>query len=292
MRSNLIDDAITKKIQQIELDILKEVIAICEEHGIRYFAIGGTCLGAIRHKGFIPWDDDIDIAMPRKDFERFLAIAPHTLPNHLALQHYTTNKMAPHRGIRVMNKNTTLIHRYIQDVKELNQGILIDIMALDGIASSPQKQRNIIQYICTLNRTDAHYRYPITKANLPTMVFLLFAIPMRTIFGWFIYVHKIENILKKYDFDASDYIVFGWTYKVHNRVFRKEYFSDFVYKDFENIKIRCPIGYEEYLRQDYGDYMQLPPESERIPLHSQHITMLDFECPYSAYNNRTKSFMV
>jgi lipopolysaccharide cholinephosphotransferase len=228
--------------------------------------------------------------MPRKDFERFLAIAPHALPNNLALQHYTTNKMAPHRGIRVMNKNTTLIHRYIQNIKELNQGILIDIMALDGIASSQKEQRKIIQYISTLNHIDAHYRYPVTRASLSAMAFLLFAIPMRAIFGWFIYVHKIENMLKRYDFDASDYIVFGWTYKVHNRVFRKECFNDFVYKDFENIKIRCPIGCEEYLRQDYGDYMRLPLESERIPLHSQHTAMLDFERPYSAYNNKTKSF--
>jgi lipopolysaccharide cholinephosphotransferase len=287
---------ILKKLQNTELAILKEVVKICEENNIRYFAIAGTCIGSIRHSGFIPWDDDIDIAMPRKDYELFLQIAPHTLPNHLSIQHYTIHKKASHGIIRVMDKNTTWLYKGLQYVKDTNQGILIDILPLDGISSSKKEQKKIVRKTTLLNLIDGYYRFPVSRiSSLKAKIFyLLFQLPIRAIFGWFIFINKVTNILKQYDFDTSDYIIFGWRKNIHlyyeRSIFKKIWFSDFVYKDFEDIKIRCPIDYDAYLKHDYGDYMQFPPESARIPDHDKMIVVLDFEHSYLNYNNKIGKF--
>ena len=98
-----------RAVQMWELDILKTVAKICDENGLRYFAEGGTCLGAVRHKGFIPWDDDIDISMPRKDFDRFRVIARTALPEHLVLLDFDDNRQITNLFLKIHDKRTTFI---------------------------------------------------------------------------------------------------------------------------------------------------------------------------------------
>ena len=118
-------------LHQVDLDIVKEVVAICEKHGFTYFMLGGTMLGAIRHKGFIPWDDDIDLGMPRKDYDRFLEIAPKELSKHLKLVNYHTDPEYHYYITRILDTETKVEEERIgNDNRYTNASI--DIFPVDG----------------------------------------------------------------------------------------------------------------------------------------------------------------
>ena len=120
-----------RKLQLIELEILKEVISLCEKHGLRYYLLGGTFLGAVRHQGFIPWDDDIDIGMPRTDFERFCEIARQELKAPLGFVSFRNNAEYIYFHPRVYNYNSRVIDR--SGVNEKETFAWIDVFPLDGM---------------------------------------------------------------------------------------------------------------------------------------------------------------
>lgn len=123
------------KIQQIELSILNEFSKICQKHNLTYFLVGGSCLGMIRHKGFIPWDDDIDLGMPRKDYQKFCEIAKAELPDDLVLQNFDTE---PQCGLvfgKIRKKGTILSENYSYHIN-MNQGVWIDIFPYDFVSNN------------------------------------------------------------------------------------------------------------------------------------------------------------
>ena len=124
------------ELKKIELEMFKYYLAICEKHDLKYFLIGGTLLGAVRHKGFIPWDDDIDIGMPRPDYEKFLLVAQKELPEHIFLQTHNTDIEYPNCFAKLRNSDTTFIETSCKKLK-INHGIYIDIFPLDGCCISP-----------------------------------------------------------------------------------------------------------------------------------------------------------
>lgn len=268
-----------RKMQLLELTILLEVKRICEKHKINYFLIGGTLIGAVRHKGFIPWDDDIDIAMPRDDYERFIQIAQQQLPSYLVVHYYTINKYAPCTVLRIMNRNTTWVYKGSKKIKELYQGIIVDIEPLDGISSDFNAQKQLIKYVSLLLKLDIHWRYPISiHAHLKQKLFYLISLFLRPFLGFFLFANKITALLKKIDYEQSEYLIFGDSGTISKRC----YFDEYVYFDFEDIKIRCPSGYHEYLRKCYGDYLQIPPEENRWE-HADVIERIDFDNSYEKY---------
>ena len=118
------------KLQEAELDIFKEFIRICQENHLRYFICGGSFLGAIRHKGFIPWDDDIDVAMPRPDFEIFLQIAPRLLPEDLYLSTYKLGAEHITLVAMIINKHKDFVLN--NAAKQVRTGAWVDILVIDG----------------------------------------------------------------------------------------------------------------------------------------------------------------
>ena len=120
-----------RKLQKIEADILQVVSKICDEEQIRYYLSSGTLLGAVRHQGFIPWDDDIDIMIPRPDYERFLRVASEKLPPYLALCHYTKDCNYPFRQAKVVDKRYQLVREIFSDNKAYD--VWIDVFPLDGL---------------------------------------------------------------------------------------------------------------------------------------------------------------
>jgi hypothetical protein len=133
VRGGFLVDAKRKRLWAAMLDMVEVFLDICEKHHLRYFAVGGTLLGAVRHRGFIPWDDDVDLAMPRKDYERFLEVAPAMLPEHLALTNKRNEPDNPHLYFsRIRNRNTTHITKFAQECR-INHGVFIDIFPEDGL---------------------------------------------------------------------------------------------------------------------------------------------------------------
>ncbi len=120
-----------KKLKEIELELFKQFVRICEKNSLRYFVVGGTALGAVRHKGFIPWDDDIDVALPRGDYEKFLSIAQSWLPENMFLQTYITDKNYPNPFAKLRRSDTAFIEKSASRIK-MNHGVYIDIFPLDG----------------------------------------------------------------------------------------------------------------------------------------------------------------
>ena len=127
-----------EKVWKIELDILMELDRICRKYDLRYFLDSGTLLGAVRHKGFIPWDDDIDLTMPRKDYDRLIEIASQELKSPYYLQHITTDPKYPGLHVKIRNTDTTAIIKSWL-FTDVNQGIFIDIFPLEGLPNDPEK---------------------------------------------------------------------------------------------------------------------------------------------------------
>ena len=141
-----------RKLQLMELDILKQVTELCERHGLRYFLLGGTFLGAVRHQGFIPWDDDIDIGMLREDFEKFRRICPQLLASHLSYQSYTDEPTSHYIFDKVRLKDTYFSTKFSNRFIDIENGIFIDILVYDRTANSNFLQKFHIKSICFFRR--------------------------------------------------------------------------------------------------------------------------------------------
>ena len=126
-----------RKVQLVQLDILDKVVDICNRHGIKYYLIGGTLIGAVRHKGFIPWDDDIDIAIPRKDYDKFIGIALKELKKPYKVVHYSTDDTYRFYLLNIVNENATVIEK---KVTPITSKVWIDILPIDGIPNNKIKR--------------------------------------------------------------------------------------------------------------------------------------------------------
>ena len=193
-------------IQQKLIEIAKEYRKVCEKLNLRYFALGGTALGAMRHNGFIPWDDDIDFCMPREDYDRFVKEGQKLLPGHLFIQTHQTDKnyIAPYGKVR--DSNTTAIENATKDVK-MNHGLWIDIFPLDGLPKSPRKRKFYAFLDNGLLRriySSSHYyskRFRSKIANF--LVKILFPSKRLAL------KHSIK-LSTKYSFDDSELFWWNW----------------------------------------------------------------------------------
>ncbi|MGX7196880.1 LicD family protein [Enterococcus olivae] len=266
-----------KKLQQIELNILKEVIKVFEKHQLKYFALGGTMLGAVRHKGFIPWDDDIDIGMPRKDYEKFCDIYIKELPSNLKLRNFKTDISYRYYISRILDLNYKLIEKRNKDVEAFTY-VSIDIFPLDGLPTSLifrklhqarvmyRRMKMSLGYFETLDKE--------RERNIVEKIIINFF----KIFPLYKFIDsndekkKIDKLLKKYDIDNNSYCsnLMG-AYRT-KETFKKEVFSSGSKYDFEDISIMGPHDSHCYLEQMYGDYMKIP-SSEEI-LTKEHFEII------------------
>lgn len=261
------EENLTRRVQLVELEILKEVTAICEKHNIRYYLYGGTLLGAVRHKGFIPWDDDIDIAMLREDYQRFLEIAQDELPKHLFLQHYTTDPGYFFMYIKVRDSNTTFLEPEFAHVK-MNHGIFIDIFPLDRMPDSEWLQKAEIGVLRLLSRlyVRKRYHYGPKKGLLQRLKILAYSmIPLSDMK----IVRLFEWITKKMEGCDGRYLGDLMMCPRSRRVYRKIWFQETRRFEYEGRLYDGPEGADPYLKHYYGDYMQLPPEEKRKPSHNE-----------------------
>lgn len=258
-----------KDIQSISLEILKDIHSFCEKNKIEYSIIGGSLIGAVRHKGFIPWDDDIDIMMPRDEYERFCTSYNSSRFKLLSLHNDKSCKIA---YARVCDMEDTLVLDQAWTTEKV--GVSIDIFPFDGAEDNFEQFKN--HYISStriwgslfLNRALSGGIKPTNGSKLN------FAIKVLSMFH-LTWVNGIiaRNKVKKIDKRAKA-IPFGKTKHVSQFAFLepgvKEYFDlgafkEYVKLPFEDIEVNAIAGYDHYLSRFYGDYMKFPPEEERVP---------------------------
>ena len=246
-----------KKIWLVELDLLRELIRVCQEHQLRCWIDGGTLLGAVRHQGFIPWDDDIDVCMPRPDYDQLIALGPQAFKEPYFLQSAYTDVdyFAGHAQLR--NSETAAI-RPSASFNPFNQGIFIDIFVLDGVPETEESRRNVWREV----RRTQHF---LKAKNLNVLVSGRWLQGFRkwraqravTRYGWANIYRKAEDLLRATPFETSEKVA-EISFSSYDIVLDRHIFDATVWLDFEDMKVPAPAGYDLLLRTQYGDNYMTP----------------------------------
>lgn len=276
-------------IQNKILEIYKIVADICEKHNIRYYAIGGTCLGAVRHKGFIPWDDDMDIAMPLIDFQRFLEIAPVLLPDYLEIYNPRNLKHNALHFIKVVDNRTTMIESCFLDYPDCYSGVWLDIMPMGGMPEPGFRRKYYLlmrRIIFSLTR-GLKLAYSQLSPKGKFIYFIIY--PLKSICSSAFLWEKTMKFFQKYPFDKSEYTGYTWC-ELSHLIFPQKWFKEYVIMDFEDTKIRCPKYWHEFLSQMFGEYLEYPSEENRNSGHDFDKGIVDLEHSFKDYQkmNRDK----
>lgn len=271
-----------EKLHEVDLNIVKEVVNICDKNGLTYYMSGGTLLGAVRHHGFIPWDDDIDLSMPRNDYEEFLKIAPKLFPENLQIVNYRTDRQYQYYITRVRDTDTKVEETRIgNDYRYTNASI--DIFPLDGTPNLILLRKiyffqvmahRALMSLCYKDSIDRN-----RKRGKVEKVFLTFMekLPIEKIFDPYKEKCKIDRIMRKHKVEKSNNIgcLMG-AYRT-NQIVPKNYFGKGKMYRFEMITLRGPELYDKYLTQMYGDYMKLPPPKKQkvhfkiVEIHGEKV---------------------
>lgn len=252
------------EIQQGSLEVFKKIKTICSELNIEYYLAFGTLLGSIRHKGFIPWDDDLDIWMKRTDYEKFVSycrknkdiIAP------FELKHFSTCKNYIYPIARLSDSRYTIKYN---DAKDYGLGLFVDLYPLDGIDPSDKKflkklmsYRKIIYY-CGLKTC------PEKGKSFKSLLKRIYFLRTRFI-NLPKLLKKVDRFAQKYQFENSDsFACTEWEFEF---IYSKSLIENTTTTQFEDTTALIPEKYHELLTSTYGDYMQLPPEEDRVGHHN------------------------
>ena len=262
-----------RKLQLKSLELILEFKKFCEENNLKWFLCGGGCIGAIRHEGFIPWDDDLDVFMMRKDYERFFSIAKKSKLSFHVIR--TSEKVfSGQTFISVTDKNTTVIKKEQVGLK-IPRGITIDVFPLDATPSNFFKQQTQM-----LNaRLFSLYITSVVPKNHGLFISLICFILLSLIPSFKLRIKLallFEKNMTKYNIDECDYVkelCAGPKYM--KNLYKKSLFEKGELKKFENTFLPVPNGYDKYLKIAFGNYMELPPENERINSHD--IVFIDLD---------------
>lgn len=266
-----------KKIWAVELRLLEKLDEVCKKHQIRYFVYYGTLLGAVRHQGFVPWDDDLDVAMFRDDYERFQAVAPQEFKEPYFFQNAYTDGI-----IRLMSKirdsRTTAIEHL---APSLNQGIFIDIFPLDAAPDGRNDQLETIQkaqkeiwtsivnpgeILTNLERGETY----ILAADV---LVDLIKLEKRERFKQF----EAFNLSQFEESENVDFLI-RQLFSDGAQSAKKEWFQETVYLPFENLLVPAPAGYDQILTMLYGDYHQFVQGGS-----THESVIMDPDIPYGEY---------
>ena len=247
-----------KEMQQIELGIMKVVHQLCEKHKLTYYLGFGTMLGAVRHGGFIPWDDDIDIMMPREDYERFLKIAATELESPFKLKCPGNTKPYLYDFAKVEDTRTKIVETVYSYV-DTDNCIYIDIFPLDGCPSSALLRKLHLKHVELWQQLLAMYYSDSDKPRSAWKNVIIKFVKKH--FHQDVLNQHIQKLMKKYPFSSSPYAGY-YEGKIHELV-PKNFWGTPARIKFEEEAFWGVEKAEEYLTALYGDYMKLPPEDER-----------------------------
>lgn len=253
-----------EEMKKIELNILIYFTEVCEENNLRYYLGGGTLLGAVRHKGFIPWDDDIDVMMPRPDFQKLLS---------LSINNENYNIIKPgaegyyYNFAKLVDTRTILEEKGIKRIDGL--GVYIDIFPLDGMPETPDARKKRFKELNSIRKRinntcllkPKFHRNPFAYLNACRIYNSNKNIDLSSL------QKKYLDSALKNSFDDSEFVfAAGGAYGARD-IFPGKWFEKEIELQFENLSVKAFNGYDFYLTQLYGDYMTLPPEDKRVTPH-------------------------
>lgn len=272
------------KLKEVQFEMLKVFAEICEKEKLTYWLIAGTALGAVRHKGFIPWDDDIDVGMPRADYERFMEIGQSYLPEYYFLQNYKTDPNYPINFAKIRDSRTTYIESSAAHL-DMNHGVWIDIFPHDGF---PEGKLRVKLFKLRSKITFARIylvftkKIPLDRAHkVKRAMCHLTKLLYPTVKGT---VKRRERLFTKYPYDTSQYVLNNSGAWGDREIQQRSVFGEGTEGVFEGFKIKLPLDWDKYLSTLYGDYMTPPPEDKRVGHHCADV--IDLEKPYTEYINK------
>ena len=240
-----------RDLQLAELSILREFVRVCEAHGLRYYLAYGSLLGAVRHHGFIPWDNDIDVTMPRDDYNRFAEICASHLRPGFGWQSYSTERDYPHLFGKLIDTGTVMRQAPTQHLP-FRQSVCIDVFPLDGLADGPIEElmQRVLIRICRLRLGADVNRVPAKRF----LVQLVRILPRDAA------IAAIETMNRHFPVGrARRWVCVGGPYGHRRQTFPSWWFGPGATQAFEGLTAVGPVDFDRYLAQLYGDYMTPPP---------------------------------
>ncbi len=255
-----IDETVVR-MQEIIYGILCEIDDVCRKNNIRYYLSGGTCLGAVRHHGFIPWDDDGDVMMPRQDYERFVSLFNGSCSQDYRLCALSLDPAWNLPYARVWFTHSRIIHQTIYDP---DIGVYVDIFPIDGIPAGDLGRKRFFLHVQFLNEmcTEAKRKHYNTKTKLIRRC----AKPVAGLFGARYFANRMNEYVRRFDFETSADVACSLPAHYGDReIIPRECMSSQVWMPFRGREFAVPAGYDRYLRNLYGErYMEVPKPSEIV----------------------------
>lgn len=255
-------------LKRIQLGILRNVATFCKKNGIRYYLSYGTLLGAVRHKGYIPWDDDIDIMMPRPDYERFISMFNGVYTDNKVVSHLL-DPIYPWPFAKVVNTKTVVIESINYAYKDM--GVYIDIFPIDGLPEAKfdlfvlLKTVRFLRILLSIKRGKKLNSRKCWQNFLLNFSFLLSPLTYSKL------LKKLDSISSRCSYENSrNVMILSVAENENKEILPKSVYDKIIDIEFENYLFDIPYEYEKWLEHIYGDYMTLPPVEERITHHANN----------------------
>lgn len=255
-----------KYVQEMELNILHEIDELCKKNNIQYFLVGGTLIGAARHQGFIPWDDDLDIAMFRNDYEKFVKIAKNELCSPYLLKDFRFDENYPRIFAKVFKTDTDYCSKYYKDRLD-ETGIWVDVFPIDMVhakdlekATKKAEKRLAISWVFAVIDEDRNKQNNEMSGKMKILSKILSVFPVIALRRMMVKFYTLDNKKK------CNYIT-NYGRGVKSQTMSIDNYLPGVYLSFEGREQLVPQKFHEVLTNSYGDYMKLPSVEEQVPKH-------------------------
>lgn len=260
-------DGRLRQAQLKMLAMLEVVDTICLKHGLDYWLDAGTLLGAVRHQGFVPWDDDVDIAMPRASYEQFLRVAPAEIPDWMWLQtiHSDPGYFNMATPLKIRDRSSRFIEKHEKGNEPYIQGIFIDVFVYDTMPVDPKQRKRYKFYAKKLSRLLSTKYSKVKIGHYPA-----FYKAVASFFPKSLLELCLQKIIHQANTSKSPYIGRGYNCVGRNLI-KKDEIYPLQRVAFETKKFNIPQNAEMFLIQQYGDYLQLPPEEQRVMRHCKEL---------------------